>query len=83
MLKAIHIRKMEDGIALKRIFSNEIPSFEEKVKILQGATANNSDNHSAYIIQILEVDGKNGDPGLMEHKQPESFLFRIISLLKQ
>lgn len=48
--------EMEDGSALKRIFSNEIPSLEQKVKILQGATANNSDNHSAYIIQILEVE---------------------------
>ncbi|MCH5225429.1 MAG: serine/threonine-protein phosphatase [Muribaculaceae bacterium] len=48
--------EMDDGSALKRIFSNEIPSLEEKVKILQGATAHNSDNHSAYIIHVLDVE---------------------------
>ena len=76
---------MEDGSALKRIFSNEIPSAEEKVKILQGATANNSDNHSAYIIQILEVEGKNGDssssPGSTELSK-SSFLNKILSHFK-
>ena len=77
--------EMEDGSALKRIFSNEIPSLEEKVKILQGATANNSDNHSAYIIQIIEVDDKNGDsdssPGSTESSK-SSFLNKILSLFK-
>ena len=48
--------EMEDGTVLKRIFSKEIKTDEEKVKILQGATANNSDNHSAYIIHILDVE---------------------------
>lgn len=48
--------EMEDGTVLKRIFSKEIKTDEEKVKILQGATANNSDNHSAYVIKIIEVD---------------------------
>ena len=53
--------EMNEGSALRRIFSDEIPSTEEKIKILRGATANNSDNHSAYIIHITEVDGKTID----------------------
>ena len=78
--------EMEDGSALKRIFSNEIPTPEEKVKILQGATANNSDNHSAYFIKIIEVDGKNGNsnssPGSTEPSK-SSFLNKILSHLKK
>ena len=78
--------EMEDGSALKRIFSNEIPSLEQKVKILQGATANNSDNHSAYIIQILEVDNKNGESdstsGSVESSK-SSFINKILSHLKK
>ena len=77
--------EMEDGSALKRIFSNEIPSAEEKVKILQGATANNSDNHSAYIIKIIELDNKNGDSGSSSgsaESSKSSFLNKILSLFK-
>ena len=77
--------EMEDGSALKRIFSNEIPSLKEKVKILQGATANNSDNHSAYIIKILEIDDKNVDsnssPGSAEPAK-SSFLNKMLASLK-
>ena len=73
--------EMEDGSALKRIFSNQIPSPEEKVRILQGATTDNSDNHSAYIIQILEVDGKNGDPNPNESEKPKSLFSKFISFL--
>lgn len=73
--------EMEDGSALKRIFSNEIPSPEEKVKILQGATTNNSDNHSAYIIKILEVDCKKGYSGSRpgsDEPTKKSFLSRLF-----
>lgn len=77
--------EMEDCSSLKRIFSNEIPSPEEKAKILRGATANNSDNHSAYIIQILEIDGKSGDwvssSGSAELSK-YSFLNKILSHFK-
>lgn len=76
--------EMEDGSALKRIFSNEILSPEEKVKILQGATANNSDNHSAYIIQILEVDGKKEDSGSSSgiYSPKQSFFRSLFNHIK-
>lgn len=48
--------EMDDGTVLKRIFSHKVKTDEEKVKILKGATTNNSDNHSAYIIHILDVE---------------------------
>ena len=54
--------EMEDGTVLKRIFSDEIKTDEEKVKILIGATSNNSDNHSAYIIHILDVEERKENP---------------------
>ena len=77
--------EMEDGSALKRIFSNEIPTPEEKVKILQGATANNSDNHSAYIIHVLKVDREQGNSGSSPRSAQllkSSFLDKILSYFK-
>lgn len=72
--------EMEEGAALKRIFSNEIPIPEEKIKILQGATANNSDNHSAYIIHIIDVIEAN--PALeFQHKDSRSEKDSIIKKL--
>lgn len=53
--------EMEDGSALRRIFSNEVGTIEEKVAILLGATAENRDNHSAWIIKIEEVKTQSGD----------------------
>lgn len=78
--------EMGDGTALKRIFSNEIASPEEKVKILKGATATNSDNHSAYIIQILEINGNIYKAELFGEPHPTkktSFLEKILSHLRQ
>lgn len=78
--------EMEDGTVLKRIFSHEIPSDEEKVKILKGATDNNSDNHSAYIIHILEVDGKSEKSGWCPgsaQSPKSSFLDKILSVIKR
>lgn len=77
--------EMEDGSALKRIFSDEIPSPEEKVKILRGATANNSDNHSAYIVHILEIDDREDNSILSSSLTKEtrtSFIDKILSFFK-
>lgn len=46
---------MEDGTVLKRIFSGLVESDERKVEILKGATADNRDNHTAFIIHVTEV----------------------------
>ena len=75
--------EMEDGSALKRIFSNEIPSPEQKVKILQGATANNSDNHSAYIIKIIELEGKKDETNTYKLGKSKSLFSKFMSFLNQ
>lgn len=46
--------EMEDGSAIKRIFSNQVED-DEKVRILKGATSENQDNHSAIMIKINSV----------------------------
>lgn len=46
---------MEDGSVLKRIFSDEGETDEHRVEILRGATAENRDNHTAFVIHVLEV----------------------------
>lgn len=47
--------EMEDGSVLKRIFSNQVKSDEQRVSILRGATNENHDNHTAFIIHVLKV----------------------------
>ncbi len=49
--------EMANGESIKNIFSNAIKSVEDKVSILTEVTKNNKDNHTALIIQILEVEG--------------------------
>lgn len=46
--------EMEDGSAIKRIFSNQVED-DEKVRILKGATSENQDNHSAIVIKVDSV----------------------------
>lgn len=46
--------EMEDGSAIKRIFSNQVED-NEKVQILRGATSENQDNHSAIVIKVNSV----------------------------
>lgn len=48
--------EMEDGTALRNIFSEMGGDDESKVAILTSATARNRDNHSAFIIHILDVE---------------------------
>lgn len=47
--------EMEDGSAIKRIFSNQVED-DEKVRILKGATSENQDNHSAIVIKVISVE---------------------------
>lgn len=46
--------EMEDGSAIKRIFSNQVED-DEKVWILRGATSENQDNHSAIVIKVNSI----------------------------
>lgn len=48
------LEKMEDKNLLN-ILCTKRDSDEEKVRILMGATAKNRDNHSAYLIHVLDV----------------------------
>ena len=48
--------EMENGESIRNIFSDAIKSVEDKVSILSEVTKNNRDNHTALIIQILEVE---------------------------
>lgn len=47
--------EMEDGSSLKNIFSASGGSDEEKVEILKSVTEKNRDNHTAFVIHILDV----------------------------
>lgn len=48
--------EMESGESLRNIFSEMGGSDENKVEILKSVTEKNRDNHTAFIIHILEVD---------------------------
>lgn len=48
--------EMENGKSLKNIFSEMGGPDEDKVKILELVTSKNRDNHTAFIIHILEVE---------------------------
>ena len=72
--------EMENGAALKRIFSNEVPNIKEKVSILKGATAENSDNHTAFIIEVsLVSESTDSNNALIEDK---GIWTRIKSIFK-
>ncbi len=58
--------EMENGSAIKRIFSNQVAD-DEKVRILKGATSENQDNHSAIVIKVNSViDGFEAKPNNAE-----------------
>lgn len=47
--------EMEEGISIKNIFSELGGSDENKVDILKSVTEQNCDNHSAFIIHVIDV----------------------------
>lgn len=56
----LELPDMEDGTTLRNIFSALGGSDERRVEILRRLTGGNRDNHSAFLIHILDV---SGDPG--------------------
>ena len=46
---------MDNGSSLKNIFSNNGGALENKIKILRKVTDQNTDNHSAFVIQVEDV----------------------------
>lgn len=47
--------EMEDGTSLKNVFSEMGGNDENKVEILKSVTEKNRDNHTAFIIHIIDV----------------------------
>lgn len=47
--------EMENGQVLKNIFSAQGGTDERRIEILKGATEENRDNHTAFIIHVTEV----------------------------
>lgn len=80
--------EMEEGSGLKRIFSNSVAFAEEKIRILKEATSDNSDNHSAYVVHILDVKKSSIDSYNIEDKdegdkEPDTSIFnRLVSIFK-
>lgn len=55
---------MNYGNGLQHVFSAEMASDPDRVAFLRGATCNNRDNHTAFIVHILDVihDGSEQKP---------------------
>lgn len=49
--------EMENGQVLKNIFSAQGGTDERRIEILRGATEENRDNHTAFIIRVEDVTG--------------------------
>lgn len=74
--------EMEDGSAIKRIFSNQVED-DDKVQILRGATSENQDNHSAIVIKVNSVIEENTtEKGQDEKSQNPGVWGRIKSFFK-
>lgn len=52
--------QLEDGSYLRHLFSLQGGSPKDKVETLLAATINNSDNHTAILVQILDVQDPSG-----------------------
>lgn len=73
MLCSDGILEQMDDADIQEIFSDKIATPEEKVKTIIAATQNNSDNHSAYLIQVVGVEYEAGEqvqPQTSEYPKP-------------
>lgn len=68
------LEEMEDD-NIRFVFSDVKKTDEEKVKLLVKVTENNRDNHSAFIVHILDVEGA-ADPAFFEKAADENNDFR-------
>ena len=72
---------MEEGDSLRNIFSHLGGDDNRKIEILKSVTEDNSDNHSALIIHILDVDDQLSEqsgtpkPTAMPDKNPRANIF--------
>jgi protein phosphatase len=58
--------EMEDGTVLRRIFSDEVANDSERIEILRGATKENRDNHTAFVVHILSVEKSAMDSDVLD-----------------
>lgn len=72
--------EMENGSALKRIFSNQVAD-DDKVQILRGATSENNDNHSAIVIKVNSYS-EGSNPLHRENNQTNSVWNRIKTIFQ-
>lgn len=72
--------EMENGSALKRIFSNQVAD-DDKVQILRGATSENNDNHSAIVIKVNSYS-EGSNPIHRENNQTNSVWNRIKTIFQ-
>lgn len=79
---------MESGDRIREIFSDTVPTAEQKQKMLVDETAGNQDNHTALIILVTEVEGQPRTAQQAEVKGPitagkskRSKLFLVIGAL--
>jgi protein phosphatase len=49
--------EIDDGSALRNIFSHQVASIESKVEVLRSVTSGNRDNHTALVVWVKEVEG--------------------------
>lgn len=62
---------MDEGSPLKNIFSLQGGDDEQKVEILKKVTKNNRDNHTAFIVHILDVEGPFPEPEALTETKSE------------
>lgn len=74
--------EMEDGTSLRNIFSELGGKDENKVEILRSVTANNRDNHTAFIIHVTDVldDSEELNPHLHARMSVRKRIHRIRQL---
>ena len=61
MLCSDGILEQMDDFDVQEIFSDRIATPQEKIETIIRATQDNADNHSAYVIQVLDVVYEQGE----------------------
>lgn len=75
--------EMEDGSVLRRIFSAQGGTDEVRVGILIGATDENSDNHTAFVIHVLDVtDVEDGQLRTVPEQFPGCVITKHIGVIE-
>ena len=75
---------MEDGTSLRNIFSKMGGPIEKKAEILKSVTEDNRDNHTAFIIEVVEViKEENDDTRLTEKNSATQRTSRFMAIIEE